>query len=205
MSDYDYKNVASDYDDLLKQYQWQAPELFYEYLSKHVRKGTKMLDVGVGTGISSQGFVQHEVELHGLDNSPDMLAICRAKKVFKEVHLLDILNDQIPYAVSTFDYVICSGVLHFFSSLDHIFAEIGRVLKGNGLFAFTILEYLNDDLPYAMEIYQGVTLYRHGKNYIRDLTNRSLLTFHYEQTFTALKDLDTKETLDYKLMVFRKD
>ena len=74
MSDYNYKNIASDYDHLLQQHKWQAPTLLYNYLSEHIQIKSKLLDIGVGTGISSQRFHKDQVELYGLDNSPDMLA-----------------------------------------------------------------------------------------------------------------------------------
>ncbi len=199
-----YKNVASDYDDLLKKHKWQAPELINKYLSKYIEKDTRLLDIGVGTGISSQGFHQKGVELYGLDNSPDMLAVCKKKDAFKELHLFDLLRDEIPYPNATFEYTICSGVLHFFSSLDQIFAEISRVLKRNGIFAFTIIENFIDN-PYTTETVIGVNLYHHHRNYIEDLTNKFNFTFLHEQTFTTIKDLNTKETLDHKLIVLKKE
>lgn len=206
MSNYDYKNVASDYDDLLKQYEWQAPELLFNYLSKYIQSDTKLLDVGVGTGISSQRFHEQGVELYGLDNSPDMLSICKAKDVFKEVHLYDILkDDKIPYPNATFEYTICLGVLHFFSSLDHLFTEISRVLKRDGLFAFTIMENQMNDIPYISETTNGIDLYFHNNNYINEITQKYNFAFIYGQTFTTLKDLNTKETLDHQLKVLRKE
>ena len=205
MTEYNYKNVASEYDDLLKQYKWQAPELLLDYLSKHIRKGTKLLDIGVGTGISSQRFHPLQVELYGLDNSPDMLAICEAKQLFKEVRLFDILNEDIPYPETTFDYVICSGVLHFFPELDSIFAKISRVVKNNGLFAFTVIENHKDEKPYYTEISDGVNIYHHSMDYIETLSQQQYFTRLHEQIFTTIKDLDTGEMMDNTLMVFRKE
>jgi len=205
MSNYDYKNVAADYDDLLKQYEWRAPELIYDYLSKYILSNTKLLDIGVGTGISSQRFHQMGVELFGLDNSPDMLDICKAKKVFKELLLFNILKDEIPYPKATFEYIICSGLLHFFSSLDHMFEETSRVLKHDGFFVFTFLENLIDNNLYTTETSFGVNIYYHNKNYIKDLADKFNFTFLYEQTFTTIKDLNTRETIDNKLIVLRKN
>ena len=204
MCDYDYGNVAAEYDDLLKLYEWRAPELIYNYLSKNMRHNSKLLDIGVGTGISSQGFHQLGVELHGLDNSADMLDICKAKNVFAALHLFDILKDDIPYPKSTFEYAICSGVLHFFSDLDHIFSETSSVLKQDGFFAFTFIENLTDNNPYTTETTDGVNLYYHHKNYIENLANKFNFTFLFTKIFTTIKNLKTKETLDHKLMVLRK-
>ena len=205
MDNYDYKNVAAEYDDLLKQYDWQAPELLFNFLAQHIRKDTKLLDIGVGTGNSSQRFHPQGVELYGLDNSSDMLAICKAKGVFKEMHLFDFLTDKIPYPDATFTYTICSGIFHFCASLDPIFAEISRVLKHNGLFAFTIIENLIDDNLYTIETSNGINLYFHHKKYIQNLTHNCNFTLLHEQTFTTLKDLNTRETLDHQLIVLRKE
>ena len=158
MNAYNYKQVAADYDDLAKQHQWQAPELLFNYLSGFVRKGTKLLDVGVGTGISSERFHSKQVELYGLDNSSDLLSICDAKSLFKELHLLDILKGEVPYPDETFDYVVCIGVLHFFSNLDEVFAKINRVLKYHGFFAFTFIENGKTDTPYITKITDGINL-----------------------------------------------
>jgi predicted TPR repeat methyltransferase len=205
MSNYNYKKVASDYDNLLQQHKWQAPELLYKYLSKFIQKDTKLLDIGVGTGISSQRFHNRQVVLYGLDNSSDMLAICEAKGIFKEVLLFDILKDEIPYPEATFDYVICSGVFHFFSSLEEIFAKISRVIKCDGFFAFTIIENYKNDQPYTTEIINGVNLYQHSKDYLSSLTNQFNFINLYEQTFTTVRDLNTKELLDHTLIILRKE
>ncbi len=205
MSKYNYKNIASVYDNLSKQHQWQAPELLFNFLSEFVENETKLLDIGVGTGISSERFHSKQVELYGLDSSSEMLAICKAKDVFKEVFLFDLHKDKIPYPEATFEYVICSGVLHFFSSLEKIFAKISRVVKSNGFFAFTIIENYKNDNPYATETTNGINLYYHSKEYIKSLTNQFNFTNLYEQTFTTIRDLDKRETLDHTLIVLRKE
>ena len=204
MCNYNYKHVASDYDQLLTEYEWKAPALIYDYLSQYILEDTKMLDIGVGTGISSQRFHQLGVDLYGLDNSPDMLVVCEAKSVFKELLLCDILKDQIPYSDTTFEYVVSSGVLHFFSDLGHIFAEVSRVLKHDGLFAFTYIKNLGDEHPFASVAIDGADIYHHSKTYLKVLASRFKMTLLGEQSFKTLKDLTTRETLVHHLMVLRK-
>lgn len=205
MSNYDYKDIASDYDELARQYQWQAPELIFNYLSKHVQKGTRLLDIGVGTGIGSERFHEKQVELYGLDNSSDMLAVLEAKGIFKEVLLFDIIEDEIPYPEACFEYVICSGLFHFFSDLGEIFAKINRVVKGNGFFAFTFIGNSENDDPYLTETTNEVHVYHHSKDYIKSIINQFNFTDLYKQNFTSLKDLDQRETLEHTLIVLRKE
>nr|WP_319997690.1 class I SAM-dependent methyltransferase [uncultured Draconibacterium sp.] len=129
MSKYKYKDIASEYDNMVKQYNWEAPEMIYKYLSVVVQKHTKMLDIGAGTGISSERFRDKQVEIYGLDNSDELIEVCKSKGIFKEVLLIDILKDRLPYPDLTFDYVVCSGVFHFFSYLEDIFEKVCNVLK----------------------------------------------------------------------------
>lgn len=204
MSDYDYSNIASEYDELLKQYQWQAPELLFDYLSKDMQKGERLLDIGVGTGISSQRFHPMGVELYGIDNSTSLLEVCKAKDVFKELHTVDILKENIPYPNTFFEYVVCSGVLHFFASLDHVFVGVTRLLKRDGVFAFTILDSAVDQEQPTSEKREGVEVYYHSAQYIAELSEAHGLELHFEKTFTTLKDLGTKETLDHQLIGLRK-
>jgi len=205
MCNYNYKDVASDYDNLLKQYKWKAPQVLYNNLSKYIQANTRLLDIGVGTGISSERFHQHQVELYGIDNSLEMLAICKAKNVFKEVLLMDVLKDKMPFPKATFDYVICSGLFHFFSTLDNIFTKITRVLKRDGYLAFTIIENHQNEIQYSTESTHGVNVYQHSKDYIKSLTNQYGFTTLHEQYFSALKNLNTKETLEYKLIVLKNE
>ena len=205
MSTYDYKKVAADYDHLSQQHQWQAPELLFHYLSKYARRGTRLLDIGVGTGISSQRFHEKGVELYGLDNSSDMLSICEVKGIFKKLLLFDLLSEEIPYPDESFDFIVCSGVLPFFPSLDELFTKVSRVVKRSGFFAFTFIENSKNDKLYISEIRSEVNIYHHSKDYINSLANRWKFTSLFEQTFTTIKDLNTKETLDHSLMILRKE
>ncbi|MEL7119539.1 MAG: class I SAM-dependent methyltransferase [Bacteroidota bacterium] len=199
-----YKNIAHDYDNMLKGHKWQAPELIFNYLSDHVQAQSKLLDIGVGTGISSQRFHKMQVELYGLDRSSDMLAVCEAKNLFTEVLLFDILKDEIPYPEATFEYVVCSGVLHFFSNLEDIFAKISSVLKNSGFFAFTFIENDKDYHPYLTLTINGTHLYHHSKDYINSLVAQFKFMTLQDETFTTIKDLTTKETLDHTLIVLKK-
>jgi len=127
---YDSKDVASDYDNLVRQHKWHVPEMIYNYFSKFVQRHTKLLNIGVATGISSERFHDNQVELYGLDNSTELPEICKTKGIFNQVRLFDLSEEQFPHPDLTFDHVVCTVVFHFFSDLEHIFKnlDIGETL-----------------------------------------------------------------------------
>jgi ubiquinone/menaquinone biosynthesis C-methylase UbiE len=204
MTKYNYKDIASEYDDMVQLYKWNAPDLIFKNLSEVIKHPCKMLDVGCGTGVSSEQFYNLGVELYGLDNSAELIEVCKSKGKFEEVRLFDILNEPIPYPDSMFDSVICSGVLHFFSDLQSIFQKIINVLKPGAKFAFTFKENeINQDSIYCENI-NGIEMYHHSYNYIQSIAETNNLTLLKEQTFESIKDLKTLEENKFKLIIFKK-
>ena len=67
-----------------------------------------------------------------------MLNACKSKSFTEDLKQYDINRDTIPYKDRYFNYVIFCGVFHFIGDLSDIFTDVKRVMKKNGLFAFTI-------------------------------------------------------------------
>lgn len=74
-------------------------------LFKYVKKGDTLLDLGIGTGLSSLPFYQIGLKIYGIDISEDMLTICRKRKIAEDLRTRD-LNDKLPYD-NQFDHIIC--------------------------------------------------------------------------------------------------
>ena len=202
---YDYKDIASDYDNILKQYSWHAPEIIFEALSDYLQAGAKLLDIGIGTGASSQRFYKEGIEIYGLDNSEELLAVCKSKNISENLVLCDLLNDEIPFQNVSFNYIICSGVLHFFSDLRLIFKKVNAILKKRGLFIFTIIENSeNINLIYEEKV-SGTSVYHHNIEYISKLMEEINYVEMKNVDFITLKDLKTKEKQEIKLLMMRKE
>ena len=77
-SDYEYRGLIAESWDLLRgdTSRW-ADRPFYRAVIE--RSGQPALDVGCGTGRILLDYLAQGIEIEGLDNSPDMLAICRRK------------------------------------------------------------------------------------------------------------------------------
>jgi len=162
---------ASDYDQLARKYQWYGPEILFGLCYELVKPGDKLLDIGIGTGLCSSLFFKHELELYGLDSSDEMLAMCKKKGIAKELKKWDLLDMPLPYPAAQFDIILAGGVFHFFEDLQPIFKEIARLIKPNGIFAFTTKTF-PDEIPLdslADFAEEGIFIFSHSDSQIHKL------------------------------------
>jgi predicted TPR repeat methyltransferase len=127
---------ATDYDAQVVAYDCHVAEMLFGLAFEYVLPGQRLLDVGIGTGLSSELFAKAGLEVHGMDFSPAMLQICADKGFAATLRQHDAQKTPWPVE-SGFDHVVCCGVLHFVADLQGIFAESARALRTGGFFAFT--------------------------------------------------------------------
>jgi ubiquinone/menaquinone biosynthesis C-methylase UbiE len=89
--DYEYGGMLAETWDLLRgdTSQW-ADRYFYRRFIDQI--GGRVLDVGCGTGRLLLDYLADGIEIEGVDNSPEMLAICRRKA--EEHGLTPMLYEQ---------------------------------------------------------------------------------------------------------------
>src|SRR4029079_489947 len=78
LSDYEYKGLMAQSWDLLRGDTSKSPDRLF-YLNVIQTFGQPVLDVGCGTGRLLLDYLAHGIAIDGVDNSPDMLALCRHK------------------------------------------------------------------------------------------------------------------------------
>ena len=98
-------------------------------------KGKKILDLGCGTGIYAKILKRRGAVVSGIDISPKMIEL--AKQNVKGVDFRVGTAYNLPYKSGTFDIVVASLVVHYFTNMNRAFREIKRVLKRNGVFIFS--------------------------------------------------------------------
>lgn len=76
--DYEYKGLMAEAWDILRGDTSQWADRFF-YLDLIKQYGEPVLDVGCGTGRLLLDYLQQGIDVEGVDNSPEMLAICRRK------------------------------------------------------------------------------------------------------------------------------
>ncbi len=177
MEKYDYKEDARGYDQQVKEYDSYAHDALFGMSYEFVRPDDKLLDLGIGTGLASINFAGLGLKVYGLDISEEMLNECRIKSFTEELKVHNISDKRIPYDDNYFNHAICSGVFHFLSDLDNVFSEAARIIKGKGMFAFTIAPGETEDYTKQMTSW-GVPIFKHSPEYINrllDKNNMSLL------------------------------
>jgi ubiquinone/menaquinone biosynthesis C-methylase UbiE len=75
---YDYRGLVASTWDLhrVDTANWSDRFFYLDIVGQH---GQPVLDIGCGTGRLILDFLQQGIDIDGMDNSPEMIAICRAK------------------------------------------------------------------------------------------------------------------------------
>lgn len=97
-----------------------------EYIQRHVSKGSRILDVGVGLGRLLEPLT--EFERYGVDISLDYLAIAKQRGI--EVAMAKI--EELPYKDGFFDAVVVCDVLEHVVDLTYCCEKILSCLRPGG-------------------------------------------------------------------------
>jgi len=92
-----------------------------------------ILDLACGTGRIGTWLRQRtEATIDGVDLTPEMLAVARAKDIYRALHTADITNTPLPDA--TYDLCIQSLADEHLPALPPLYAEVARLTRPGGLF-----------------------------------------------------------------------
>jgi len=110
------------------------------FISKILKPGIKILDVGCGAG----GFYnilksyEPDIEYFGIDSCEELIR--EAKKINQKIKFKVGEGKQLPYKSNYFDLVLCFGTLHMNLDWRDIIEECWRVTKNNFLFDLRITD-----------------------------------------------------------------
>jgi SAM-dependent methyltransferase len=179
---------AGSYDEQATLTGWLGPEVLFGLMYDQLRPGERVLDIGIGTGLSSVLFKKAGLSVLGMDSSEEMLSVCGSKGFADELTLHDLIERPYPYGDASFDHAVCLGVLQFFEDPGFVFQEVRRLLREDGLFGFTVGDRGPGEAA-AVEIGpehtgtgHSVTIYRHGKDRVGAMID--------EGGFRQLEDLE---------------
>lgn len=127
-------------------------KIFYDRIrhvieSLKIPRGAKVLELGVGTGISFPAYPRH-CEVIGIDLAADMLVQARAKIAKNtwshlQVMKMDALN--LSFAANSFDYVMAFHIVTVVPDPIRMLAEAKRVCRPGG--KIVIINHFTTDLP----------------------------------------------------------
>jgi len=141
-----------------------------------------VLDVGVGSGLFADPFVQHGLEVAGVDVSPEM--IVAARRFVPRGDFREATAEVLPYPDDSFDLVFFGLVLHESDEKLKVLQEARRVSRHR----ICILEW-----PYQEGEFSPPVVHRLNPTEITDLTRQI--------GFTHLESIPFAHLVLYRLTV----
>lgn len=127
-----FDELAAEYDEALPFFRGFA-ELHAEWLAP--APGTRVLDLGAGTGTLTGAFLSRSCEVTAVDAAPAMAARLAGLHPEAQVRVMDIHTLDFPDA--SFDLVCAGFVIHLLEDPGAAVAEAHRVLRPGGAFSFS--------------------------------------------------------------------
>jgi 2-polyprenyl-3-methyl-5-hydroxy-6-metoxy-1,4-benzoquinol methylase len=135
-----HRETAASYDETVtNEFRIYHRSVLHPFLDDmaHRHPRAKVLDVGCGTGVVTLALAERHFDVQGIDHSPEMLELARAKARDKglanvALEIGDAANLRFPDA--SFRGVTCQGMLHHLPAIRPALAELARVLEPGGFF-----------------------------------------------------------------------
>ncbi len=208
-----HDKFASTYDSQVKQYKSYGHAVLFGMCYEYIEPGDSLLDLGIGTGLSSVLFAKAGLNITGLDGSLEILKECRKKGFAKEIKQYNIQDVPLPYSDNAFSHIVCCGVFHFFGDLQPTIKEAYRILRPTGIFAFTIASLTAkeaesdcESMPDYIEVQSawGIPIFKHSDKYVNKIAEPLGLTIQKEaKVLTDSGDKDAGDIL-FKVIVMQK-
>ncbi len=185
--------LASKYDEAtLGEFKWTPPQEANKFILPYIKSGFSVLDVGIGTGQSSEELFKAGCKICGIDISQRMIGICKDKFPEFELYQADLEAGLPMLTGRTFDIVVVIGVLEFVQDIDKTINLLVNFLKPHGFLCFTFEKYL------PKHRLQKWTKSEMGRGVIDPIPE--LLTFlNYRYTLRKIK----KIVQNHKLKIFK--
>lgn len=118
--------------------QQRVVERLVALLEQQPRGLSSGLEVGSGTGLLGSRFRQSFPDPRLIISDLAHGMSCQSRKVLPDCPVCDADAAALPFAGSSFDYLISSSVYQWVENLPAAFGEVARVLQPGGLFALAL-------------------------------------------------------------------
>lgn len=132
---------ADNFDaHLTEKLRYNAPAQLVGLLTKHTTPDAvwDALDLGCGTGLVGLAMATHIKSLVGIDLSPKMLDKARARQLYQRLECADVLAAMQKEQASSYDAIVAADVFIYIGKIDDVIREAKRLLRPDGLLAFSI-------------------------------------------------------------------
>lgn len=162
--------TATSYERERRDRKWFAEAQSMQELLEHVRPGSRMLDIPIGTARFLPYYKARNFDVYGIDVSPDMIEQARATADRVGANIRLDLGDirSIHFDDNYFDLVVCIRFLNLieWEQVRKVLPELARVSRGNVLFgiryvtSYSELRFRPADLVRLMALLLGVVRFR---------------------------------------------
>ena len=133
-----YDDWADDYDAALESWQYQAPDDASELISKYLKVGSRVLDVGCGTGLLSHAMAKHgNYVLDGMDISQASLRLAERRGTYATLIRHDLQKLPLPVADHVYDAAVSVGVFTYIEDAEGLCRDLCRCVRKGGVVSFT--------------------------------------------------------------------
>lgn len=158
-----FSKAAKTYDEAAF-FQRIAGERLLERLDYFKLEPKSILDIGSGTGHCTRALKNKypDAKVTGLDIANGMVQY--SQSVSKSEHYICADALKMPLETNSLDLVFSNLTFQWIDELDHLFKEIHRVLKPNGLLLFTSLG--PDTLFELKQSWQQIDEHKHVNDFL---------------------------------------
>ena len=167
-------------------------KVMFDLLKEYCPKGSKVLDIGCGSGEITLEISKLGYKTEGVDFSP--IAIEKAKNNGIECRVIDV-DAGLPYEDNQFDAVWMGDVIEHVFDPVFVLKEINRVVRNNGLLLLTV-PY---DLSLGLRIrtlfgvsYQEATYRERGQYKHHTFFSKSLIQYMLDDSSFDIKQFAIK-------------
>jgi predicted TPR repeat methyltransferase len=135
-----YDEFASSFEkNLCDELGYRAPERVRELIEPLLgeRQNLAVLDLGCGTGLAGVQFKPRASRLIGVDISPKMIELARARGLYDRLDVSEI-TAWLARNSERFELVVCCDCLIYFGDLRQVAMPVAELLCPGGVFAFTL-------------------------------------------------------------------
>lgn len=210
-----YNGFAERYDPMSVKYHWYSPQIMFGLLFDLLPDDPTILDVGIGTGLSSSQFKKIGAKIVGIDGSKEMLRRCREKYIAVDLFCLDIEKEPFPVFKEPFDIVISNGVFYFFHDIVKPFLKCAQLVRSGGYLSINF-ESTQRNVYEAYENYShsyieenpvgktGVITYRHHPSLFDRVARAAGMKELRRAKYYAYTSPQTGEEIFFTIAVWQK-
>jgi len=167
-----YADFSTSFDEnLVKELDYKGPTQVRELIAPLLgdRKDLAVLDLGCGTGLAGVEFKPLAARLVGVDISPEMIAMARARNLYDRLEVSEI-TDWLARCTERYELVLACDCLIYFGDLRQVALPVAKLMCPPGpaqrksVFAFTLEK--SDVYPHRL---LDTGRYAHHADHVREV------------------------------------